>query len=64
MTDSEILQRTMLTPEEVARILRLSKNGCYTAVARGDIPSVRIGKKIMIPGASLRRMLGIDAPKP
>lgn len=64
MTETELLQKPTLTIEEAARILRLSKNGCYAAIARGQIPSVRIGRCIRVPTIQLRRTLGIDAPKP
>jgi hypothetical protein len=35
-------------------------------IEAGNIPSLRVGKKIMVPTAPLRRLLGIegDPPKP
>lgn len=39
----------VLTPEELAGILRLRKRSVYEAINRGDIPGVRrIGRKIRI----------------
>lgn len=63
MTDSELLQRPTLRPDEVARILRMSRNGVYEAINRGDIPSIRIGSRIVIPGEPFRRTLGIEEIK-
>ena len=42
-----------------AKALSLGRNAAYEAVRRGDIPSVRIGRRYVIPTASLRKMLGI-----
>lgn len=55
MTETELLRQLTLTPEEAARILRMSRNGIYAAIARGEIPSVRIGRCIRVPSAWLRR---------
>ena len=39
-------------------ILPISRNGAYDAVRRGDIPSIRLRGRILIPVVPLRRMLG------
>lgn len=44
---------------EVCRILGLSKNSVYAAIARGEIPSLRIGGRILIPRAKLEEMAGL-----
>ena len=33
----------------------------YRAIARGEIPAVRIGKSLRIPSHVARRLLGLDA---
>ena len=48
----------VLTPEEVARELKLSRNATYEALKRGEIPHVKIGKLIRIPRSSLQKLLG------
>jgi excisionase family DNA binding protein len=55
----ELLSRPTITPEEARQILRLSKNGVYEALRRGEIGSVRIGRKILIPTAPLRALLSL-----
>jgi excisionase family DNA binding protein len=49
------------TIEEAAEILKLSKNSAYAAAARGDIPTIRIGHRLVVPRRPLERMLGADA---
>ena len=45
----------VLTVREVAAILRVGRNQLYQAVARGELPAVRIGRTIRIPKAALAR---------
>lgn len=42
--------------------LNLGRGSTYAAAKRGDFKTFRIGARIMVPTAPLRRMLGIDAP--
>lgn len=44
--------------DEVARILGVARGTAYEAVRRGDIPSIRVGKRILVPRAKLHAMLG------
>lgn len=46
--------------DEVAIELGISRASAYEAVARGEIPSIRIGRRVLVPTAALRRMLGVD----
>lgn len=41
------------TPEQVARMLQLSKNTIYQLIERGEIVAKKIGKVYRIPAASL-----------
>ena len=45
---------------ETGKILGLGRSSTYEAVARGDIPSIRIGRKLLVPTAGLQRLLGLD----
>lgn len=47
----------ILTVAEAARYLRLSKAATYEAVRQRLIPAVRLGRRIVIPKASLETML-------
>lgn len=50
-------QKLTMTVEETALVLGLSRNSCYQAVEAGSIPSIRIGKRILIPRYALERLL-------
>jgi excisionase family DNA binding protein len=47
--------------QEAARYLGISRRVAYEAVARGEIPAVRIGRKILVPRERLTALL--DAPR-
>ena len=42
---------------EAARLLGIGRNLAYDAVARGEIPSIRVGSRILIALASIDKML-------
>jgi excisionase family DNA binding protein len=44
----------------LAKALGLSRVGIYEAVKRGEIPAIRIGRRIIIPAHVARRLLGLD----
>ncbi len=54
---------TLSVYPETARILHLSKASAYAAAERGEIPVIRIGRRLLVPTAALRRMLQVD-PEP
>lgn len=58
-----IIAKPGISPRELhqAKLLPISLNGIYEACISGEIESFRIGKKIVIPTAALRRKLGIEA---
>lgn len=49
------------TVEEAAKMLRISRSSAYEGVRTGQIPSLKIGKRILVPLAALERMLTGDA---
>ena len=53
-------ERLTLTVDEAAETLGISRAFAYEAVRRGEIPSIRIGRRVLVPKAALRRMLGVD----
>lgn len=50
-------KRLTLTVEEAAKILGISRAFAYEAVRRGEVPSIRIGRRILVPKAALDRLL-------
>ena len=59
--DIESLPAT-ITVEQAAEILGISRSAAYRAVARGEIPVIRIGRRLLVPTAKLLAMLGIESP--
>jgi excisionase family DNA binding protein len=43
------VQRQTLTVPQVALLLGIGRNSAYEAVHRGDIPSMRFGRRIVVP---------------
>ena len=54
---NEPVHRLTFTVEEAATALGISRAFAYEAVARGEIPCIRIGKRILVPLAGLNRLL-------
>jgi len=47
----------VLTVEEVSKILRLSRGAIYNGVRAGEIPSYRVGRRIVISKKALMKKL-------
>lgn len=55
----------ILTVAEAARLLRICPNSVRAAIQRGEIPCLRIGRRILIPRAALDALLaGRLSPSP
>jgi len=50
-------EREALSVGETARVLGLGRGAAYQAVASGEIPSLRIGGRILVPRRQLERLL-------
>ncbi len=55
LEDSE---RAVLTVEEARGCLGISRGLIYEAIRRGEIPSIRIGRRLLVPRAALQELLG------
>jgi excisionase family DNA binding protein len=51
-------QRETLSVVEAAEILGISRSSAFHAASKGELPVIRIGKRLLIPRAALERMLG------
>jgi hypothetical protein len=56
----EILSHPTCSVEECREIVPGSRNSTYDAIRRGDIPSIRVGRRIHVLTAPLRIKLAID----
>jgi excisionase family DNA binding protein len=51
------LQPQTISVDEAAAVLGVERHTAYNGVKRGDIPSIRVGRRIRVPVAALSRML-------
>lgn len=47
----------ILTVEETIGVLRLGRNSVYEGIRRGEIPAIRIGRRLVIPKTGIERLL-------
>jgi excisionase family DNA binding protein len=53
--------RPVLSVVEAGAFLGLGRNGSYDAVHTGQIPVIRVGRRLLVPTAALLRLVGLDA---
>ncbi len=56
-------ERLTLTVDETARCLGIGRNSAYEAIARGEIPVVKVGKRLLVPKAALEILLAAGQSK-
>lgn len=54
--------RLVLTIPEVAKALSIGKGLAYQMAAEGRLPTVRLGRRVLVPRAALERWLAGDQP--
>jgi excisionase family DNA binding protein len=47
--------------EKAGEILGISRRSAYRAAAAGDLPTLRLGRRLLVPTARLLGLLGLDA---
>jgi excisionase family DNA binding protein len=50
-------QKQTGTIDEAAKVLGIGRNAAYQAARRGEIPTIKIGKRILVLWAALERKL-------
>lgn len=61
LTIEDLDGRATCSVKEAAQVLGVHSWSAYEAVKRGEIPALHIGKRILVPVARLRALLGADA---
>jgi excisionase family DNA binding protein len=51
------------TVDEVAEMLRISRNAAYDLVARGEVPSVKVGRLVRVPVRQFHDKFGEMLPE-
>jgi excisionase family DNA binding protein len=50
-------ERRVYTVDEVAALLGISRNSAYAAIKAGELPSITLGRRVLIPRVPLDKML-------
>ena len=51
------LEHRVKTMDEAAFLLRISRGAAYEAAKRKEIPTIRIGRRLVVPNEALERLL-------
>jgi len=62
--NSETDGHLLLTVAEAARLLRISRNLSYELIRLGRLPSVRLGRRILVPRLALEQWINRQAGLP
>lgn len=54
------LEDRVKTLDEVASLLRISRGSAYEAAKRKQIPTIRIGRRLLVPTDALERLLSAN----
>lgn len=60
-TIEELHTRATISVAEAGSVLGLGRAASYAAAKRGDIPTIRIGRRLAVPSASLLRLIGHES---
>jgi len=52
--------KLILTIDEAAAVLRISRQSAYEAARRGEIPTIRLGRRILVPLRALEKLIGAE----
>lgn len=61
--NAAVERKTMSVPAAGKQYFGLSRASSYAAAARGDLPTIRIGRKLCVPVVALERMLDQAEPR-
>ncbi len=52
--------RLVLTVAEAGELLGISRAFAYELVARGELPVIRLGRRVVVPKVALLALVGVD----
>lgn len=58
-----VMSRTTITVEEAASLLGIGRSAAYEAARRGQLPTRRLGRRLLVPVPALLEWLGASAPR-
>lgn len=61
MTHSQLSELPpTISVEEAARLLGIGRSAAYRAAATGQLVTIRVGRRVIVPTAPLLKMLGLS----
>ena len=54
-------ERPTLSVPEAGALVGLGRSASFDAARRGELPTLKFGRRLVVPTALLRRLLGFDA---
>jgi excisionase family DNA binding protein len=51
------IERLTYTVDQAGRLLGISRNSAYQRAAEGQLPTIRLGRRLLVPKAALDRLL-------
>ena len=61
MANVDAVERMTLTIPEAARVLGIGRTPAYQAAHSGELPTIRIGRRLLVPRAALDHLLSANA---
>jgi excisionase family DNA binding protein len=52
-----VFERLTITVEEAGRLLGISRGSAYQAAREGTLPTIRLGRRLVVPVEGLKKML-------
>ncbi|NRG40373.1 helix-turn-helix domain-containing protein [Rathayibacter sp. VKM Ac-2835] len=62
-TLQDLRSRAAISVEEAGEVIGIGRASAYAAVRNGELPSIRIGRRLVVPVPALLALLGEGAPK-
>jgi excisionase family DNA binding protein len=59
-TELQLEGRITLTVSEAAELLSISRSTAYAAAKSGQLPVLRLGRRLVVPVPALRKLLGVE----
>lgn len=50
-----------ITVERAAEVLGISRSSAYRAATNGQLPTIKVGRRLLVPSARLLQLLGVTA---
>tara|TARA_Y100000310_G_scaffold299145_1_gene333711 strand:- start:848 stop:1072 length:225 start_codon:yes stop_codon:yes gene_type:complete len=53
----QVNEKVVLTVEEAGELLRISRSSAYEAARKGQLPTIKIGRRLLVPVRAIEKML-------